>query len=427
MSQTKKAAKVSSGKGWATLSLIVFCVALVAFFFLGIKGTKLDKEGLYKLLPWVPTPYDGWQEAIKPSQDFGTTELIVLSPQGEASQEDLTASAKVLSDRLHALGLLETVVNQKEGKLSFSYAKGGVSEEDLGKILQTGAFTFEDDDGNAFLTDEDLDQAGFYPSDETMQNFALSFQFNEESAEVFTQKTEEMIGQNLSINMDGMNVVTASVGSKLEGGASIPGFSYEDAVFYTLLMRSGRLPVHFNAPEVVESPALMGENAQTVSVYILWGLVLIAALALTVRYRLTGFLGSVALLCTFCLSWFAVALTQRNYSVTTILTVVGATILSLYGIQAVFGGMEKDMEHGRSPVQAMRAAYKLEGMAVLEVHLLALLLAVGFIIFDAGAIGSGMRLLAMLLVISMVSVFVILRMLVTCTQLVSANSSRKEV
>jgi preprotein translocase subunit SecD len=424
MSQTKKAVRQNSGKGWAALTLVVFCVVLIAFFFLGIKGTKLDKEGLYKLLPWVPTPYQGWQEAIKPSQDFGATELVVLTPQGEASPEDLAASAQVLRERLTSLGLLEMVINQEDGKLSFSYAQGGINEKDLEKILQTGAFTFEDGNGNVFLTDKDIAQAGFYPSDETMQNFALSFQFDEEGGKVFTQKSEELIGQNLSITMDGVNVVTASVGSKLEGGASIPGFTYEDALLYTLLMRSGRLPVSFEAPMVSQGTALMGENAQAVSVYILWGLVLIVALAFTVRYRLTGFLGGVTLLCTFGLSWFAVALLARSYSVTTIITVLGAMVLSVYGIQAVFGGMESDMANGRSAVQAMRSAYKSEGMAALEVHILALLLAVGFIIFDAGAIGLGMRLFAVLLVISMVSVFLILRLLVTCAQQLLPSSAK---
>ena len=58
MAKKKKTGKklTVNRKAVAALTLAVALVLTVIFVALGITGRKIDSQGLYNLLPWLPTP-----------------------------------------------------------------------------------------------------------------------------------------------------------------------------------------------------------------------------------------------------------------------------------------------------------------------------------------------------------------------------------
>ena len=92
MAKNKKTGKkfAVNRKAVAALTLAVALALTVIFVTLGITGRKMDAQGLYNLLPWLPTPSQTskWREALVPDAGLGETLVSSLSPsvEGEASR-----------------------------------------------------------------------------------------------------------------------------------------------------------------------------------------------------------------------------------------------------------------------------------------------------------------------------------------------------
>ena len=52
----------------SALTIIVVLALSIAFVTLGVTGRKMDAQGLYNLLPWLPTPGEStnWRQALVP-------------------------------------------------------------------------------------------------------------------------------------------------------------------------------------------------------------------------------------------------------------------------------------------------------------------------------------------------------------------------
>ena len=100
----------------ALVTVVVLFLLTAVSCFLGIKGQKLDSIGLYKLLPWMPTPSEKfeWRTALVPGADFGTTDAISFTIN-EGNEEEKAEMARVLSSRLSNYGLTSFSVEENEG------------------------------------------------------------------------------------------------------------------------------------------------------------------------------------------------------------------------------------------------------------------------------------------------------------------------
>ena len=86
------------------VTLAVALILTLAAGTLGLSGMKLDGEGLYKLLAWMPTPsqQSDWRQALVPGADFGPTmvqeyDAAPLTEAETVSPAQLEKTAEVLA------------------------------------------------------------------------------------------------------------------------------------------------------------------------------------------------------------------------------------------------------------------------------------------------------------------------------------------
>lgn len=410
--QTKRGA---NRKGIAALTLAVLLALSVAFGYFGVTGKKLDSEGLYKLLPWIPTPVESsqWQEALVPGADFGANTVYQLVPSDKDAAGE---TAKALTKRLAALKLTGTAVEQKEdGNLALTLPDGALSDESLKLLTSVGEYTFADPDGVDFLTGEHIAKAGVVP-DREQKNWLLSFEFDAEGKQIFADKTTELVGKSIMLKKDGVTLIQPGIQQPLtEGGASIPGFTFEQGYMHSLLMQSGKLPTVLTVGDKAAGVPLMGEGAMNKLVMGMWCAFALVCLYLIVRYRLAGLIAGWVLALTLGFNWLFAALVKSGFTVSTLVGVLVSFVLGVYGVLIIYQGMQNDLQNGRAARQAMKESYASSGHVALDVYAAMLLLSLVLIIIDNGVIGRFMRVLAIGLCVDLVMIHILLRVMLSET------------
>lgn len=415
MAKTAQTQRGVNRKAVAALTLAVLLVLSAAFGFFGVKGQKLDQQGLYKLLPWIPTPTERfeWREALKPGADFGenTVYQYTAEPADQAGE-----TAKALSRRLSVMKLAGASVEQGEnGSLALTLPDGALSDESLKLLTGVGDYSFAGPDGVDFLSGNHITRASIAP-DQQGNTWFITFELDAEGKQIFADKTTELVGQSIMLKMDGTTLVQPGIQEPLtEGGASIPGFTFEQGYMHSLLMQSGKLPAALTAGEKAPGAPLMGEGSMKKLVLGMWCIFALVAAYLISRYRLAGFVGAWALALVLGLNWLFAALLGSGFTVATLVGVLTSFALAFYGVLVLFRGMQSDLRNGRAARQALKDAYATSGHIALDVYAAMLLLSVVLIILNNGVIGQFMRVLAVGLIIDLAGVHILLRVLLNET------------
>lgn len=412
----KKKATVNR-KAVAALTLVVALVLSAAFITLGVTGRKMDAQGLYNLLPWLPTPGENtkWRQALVPGAglDDGVITLLAPATEGEASQEDLKAAARVLVKRLNDFGWADTAVLIKDGKLEITLPKSADVPYLKTLLTAQGAYTFETPDGEAFMTGENVTAAGFGYADQTGQNIALSMSFDSFGKEAFGTKTKELSGQNITLKRDGEVLVSPSIGEAItQGTVSIPGFTMESARENAVLLRSGALPFALTQEgDSLPGQALLLGESKDLLIYAFVAVLAILALYLIARFRIGGLLASWMLLIQLALSYFFAALISAGYTVLTLSAIYSALLVSFFAVNNLFLGIQDDARQGRSIRQAIKEGYAGKGHTSLDVYAGLLLLAIVFIMMDQGIIKMFSEVFAIALLLGLIIIHLVLRLL----------------
>jgi len=400
----------------SALTIIVVLALSIAFVTLGVTGRKMDAQGLYNLLPWLPTPGEStnWRQALVPGAGLDDSVVVLLSPAGsEAGEEELKAATRVLVKRLGDFGWADTAVQVKEGKLEVTLPKS--ADVDYLKTLLTakGEYTFETPEGEVFMTGENVTTAGFGYADQSGQNIALSMVFDSFGKDAFGTKTGELSGQNITLKRDGEVVVSPSIGEAItQGMVSIPGFTLDSARENAVLLRSGALPFAL-AQEGDSLPGqalLLGESKDLI-IYAFVAVLAILALYLIARFRLGGLIAAWMLLMQLALSYFFAALIGAGYTVLTLSAIYAALLVSFFAVNNLFLAIQEDARQGRSIRQAIKEGYAGKGHASLDVFAGLLLLFIVFIMMDQGIIKMFSEVIAIGLLLGLIIVHLVLRLL----------------
>lgn len=410
--------QANNNKALSAITLVVLLIVTVAFLLLGVTGRKLDSEGLYKLLPWIPTPTSRfeWREALVPGADFGETETYTYTSLAKDTAE-FDATVSILSARVAQMGSTGVALDEQDGnKLLLTLPKGVYTPETISQLSSVGHYAFADGEGNDFLDGSHITNANIAPADQTMQNWYLSFELDEEGKKIFGDKTTELVGQNVLLKKDGITLMQANIGEPLtEGGASLPGFTYEDAFVNALLMRSGALPADLGEAEAQVGAPMLGEATAKNALIGLWATAAVICVGLILKYRLAGIIAAWALVAELGLLWFFAALMKVGFTVSSLLAITVTFALAVYGVLVVYQGMAGDLARGRAAKQALKESYSTFGHVALDVFVPLFILSLVLIIMDSGVIGQFFRMLAVGMLVNMAAVFIILRVLLSNT------------
>ncbi|TSC80068.1 MAG: preprotein translocase subunit SecD [Parcubacteria group bacterium Gr01-1014_29] len=303
------------------MSALKIRILAVALLLLGILAGIFALPGTFAFLPDIP---------YRLGLDLqGGTHLVYQAdvsnvPAGEVN-ESMAGLRDVIERRVNAFGVSEPVVQVEEAgndqRLIVELAGVREISEAIRLIGETPFLEFRTErpaeERQAILEAQAaggrmMEDAYFVPTDLTgkyLERADVSFgqtaiqslvtlRFNEEGARIFEKLTEENVGKQLAIYLDGFPISAPVVQQKITGGqAQITGnFTIEEARDLVRRLNSGALPVPIVLVSQQSVEASLGRVELTRSLNAgVYGL-LAVALFMILWYRLPGLMAVIALL-----------------------------------------------------------------------------------------------------------------------------------
>lgn len=419
MQKNVKKNSKTSVRALAALTLCVLLLLSAAFIYFGVNGAALDREGLKKLMPWIPTVLQDkveWKKALVPDIDYAAHDVYALSiaPADEVGGVEKNASvAKVLSKRIADMGLA-LFLTEQEGKYALLAQKGAVSKAQLDLLTQKGEVNLLDAQGVSFLSGKYIESASFGASDQRGTSWSVIFSLNEEGKKIYAEKHSSLAGKQISLQIDGKIISSKVLEAQVAPDSLIvmPNLTQQLAFESAMLMRSGALPFEALASEAKEESALFGEKALDRTLLLLTVFVAAVALILIGTFRLSGVIATWTLLLSIGFNWFLAAVMKLNFSLYILLTVTGLTMLCMYVVISLFAGMGEDLRYGRSVKTALKASYKKAGSVGTGIHAALILLSLLAVLVDNhGLNGQVLLFVAVGTICSLLFVQVLLRAL----------------
>ncbi len=261
---------------------------------------------------------------IHPGLDLqGGAQLVYELDTSALAEEDRADAAEgvrnVMEQRINALGVAEPVIqaSQVGERDAVIVELPGVDDVEQAKSLigRTAELDFWRPQGEGDQPAENPFLPEYVPSELTgadlrraqvvfdqSQGVGLSepqvqVDFNETGTEKFRQLTEQYVGQQIAIVLDGVPVSAPVVQTVIPDGTAIisGGFTLEEAKELTIQLNAGALPVPVTlVEERTIGPSLGEQSVQTSLVAGLVGLLLVGVF-MTLYYRFIGFLATIAL------------------------------------------------------------------------------------------------------------------------------------
>ncbi len=404
-----------------TKSIVALAIMLVLTLFFGIVGVTgmpLTADGLYKLLPWIPTTNaDAWPESISLGLDLRGgvyVEYSAEAPEGNDADFSslLDATVSAIQSRLTDKGYAESTV-QVLGTNGIRVEIPDVDDpsEILNLIGEPALLEFKDPDGNTFMTGSDvrLAQATYYDGE-----WGVSFQLTSEGTALFAEMTSNHIGETLSIYLDGEELMSPTVQSAITGGSGqITGnFSQERAQTIAAQIQSGALPLNLTQQKVDTVSATLGDDALSTSVLAaIIGILLVMAIMIF-RYRMNGVIASWAL-CIYIIVLFWVLAVFPGIQLT--LPGIAGIILGIgMAVDAnvvIYERFNEEVRAGRSLAVARKTGFKNALSAIIDANVTTIIAAIVLMIFGTGSVQGFAKTLLLGVIVSMFSALLITRFL----------------
>ena len=419
----RRRAKLSKRAG-AIIALSVALVLTLVVGYLGFNGCWLDGRGLYKLKSWMPTTdINNWPEPISLGLDLkgGVYVEYIATMDDELREQGFTmdglmdSTIGVITNRLTEKGYPESTVS-KVGDDRIRVEIPDVSDPDavLELIGTPAKLEFLDPDGNVFMEGRDL-KAAYRTVDESSKP-AIGFTLTEEGTKLFGEMTQNSIGRVLTIQLDGQELMSATVNTAIWGGSGIitGNFTEEYAETVATQIQSGSLPLDLVEDQRDTISASLGINALGSSVLAAVIGIAIVMLIMILRYRLCGVVASWAL-CVYILIVFLLIAVVPGIQLT--LPGIAGIILGIgMAVDAnvvIFERVREEIRKGRPTVHAVRIGFKNAMSAVLDANVTTIIAAAVLLFKGTGSVqGFGITLLLGVLT-SMLSAILVTRFLLT--------------
>ncbi|NOT45398.1 MAG: protein translocase subunit SecD [Acidobacteria bacterium] len=216
---------------------------------------------------------------------------------------------------------------------------------------------------------------------------AVSFTLNAEGARRFGQATEQNIGRQLAIVLDGQVQSAPMIQSRITSDGRITGsFTQEEVQNLALILRSGALPASLTyLEERTIGPSLGADSIRSGVIASLVGLVLIILFMLT-YYKLSGVNAVVALVFNLVI---LIGLMSYIGAVMTLPGIAGFVLTMGIGVDSnvlIFERIKEEIEAQRGVRAAINSGFSRVFITLLDTHIAALISAAFLFQFGTGPI-----------------------------------------
>jgi len=253
----------------------------------------------------------------------------------------------------------------------------------------------------ASVTGRDLKSA--YPSRDENGRPAVTFSLTTDGSQRFARVTEENIGKQLAIILDGKIQSAPAIHTRISDPGIIQGgpggFAPQEAQDLALILRSGSLPASLiYLQEDLIGPSLGADSIQA-GILAAAVALLVVVLFMVSYYRLSGVNAAVAMILNIvvllgAMAYFGVTLTLPG--------IAGITLTVGVGIDShvvIFERIREELPAGKTAVSAVTIGFDRVFVTLVDTHLAALISAAFLFLFGTGPVKG----FAVTLVIGLVS------------------------
>ena len=354
-----------------------------------------------------------FEQTIKKGLDLkgGVSVLEQVDSKSKVDQATIDRTIKMLTTRINKQGVSETtIVQEDKDKIRIDIPGEKDTTSILTTLAKSGKLEFRNPDKSVILTGDDVKKATAVTNQDN-GTFEVSLDFNAAGATKFSNATEKLIGQSMSIYLDEDLVETASVNKIINGGSAVITNmkSMDEAQRVADIITSGALPVSLKNVSADVVGASLGAEAFPNSIKA--GIIGIAIVMLFMLfyYRLPGLIADIALL-------LYVVLVLYTYST------VGV-VLSLSGIAAflltvgmavdanvlIFERTKEELKSGKSIKSAIDEGFKRAFSSIFDSNITTLISGVVLYIFGTGSVKGFALTLMIGVVLSMFTALTVTR------------------
>lgn len=354
-----KTRKPMSSKSKGLIGLVLLLALTVFVSCLAIGGMKLDSEGINVLLPWVPVTAENWPASLPRSRALGGGTYLEYTVEGE----DAENAVNVLKARLNERGINDSSVTLRDGAVRVELPE--LDETVLASVKKllnaNGKFEFRTEDGNVFMTGDDIRQANVGYADQNYSSFALGLTTTDEGKQKLADATTEHANGSIAIYRDGAVLIDAGVGGQAftTGQISVPlGMDMLDTLNVAIQMNNGSFEAKLTEKAAGSLNEDGGSGAQVW--LIVAGVLLLAALVvLVIRGKLSGVAAIWAVWCAVMLIMFLFAtIILSAVTVGCIIAILLGIALAAYVTYIRVDAIAKAVQESGSAKQAVKLGFR---------------------------------------------------------------------
>lgn len=350
----------------------------------------------------------------------------------DVSKDDMQQLVTVLDQRVNELGVSEPII-QLEGEDRIIVELAGVDDPEaaIELIGKTAKLEFRDPNGDVILTGDMLETATaqvnpapVLPREKNM----VALKFNAEGTKLFSEATQRLLHQTISIYLDDELIQAPTVQSHIPNGEAVisGGFeTLEDAAEIAALLRGGALPVNLEILSKSTVGPTLGADSLEKSLNAAAIGFIILLLYLLAYYRLPGAWAGVSLVFyTLILLWvmYLMKVTLTLTSIAGFILTVGMAVDSNI---IIYERIREELFHGKSLKASIDAGFKRALWTILDSNITTLIAAVVLYFFGTGTIKGFALTLAIGLVASLFTAITFTRYMLRCTSNINALSNKK--
>lgn len=216
----------------------------------------------------------------------------------------------------------------------------------------------------------------------------IAFELSPEGSDRFAKVTEENVGRNLAIQLDGVVRSAPRIKSRIGGGRGIieGGFTLEEAKDLALVLRSGALPAPLKIiNKNVVGPSLGADTVKKGAYAAMIGTLLVL-IYMAVYYRVSGLIANMALLFNLLLLMGFMAWSGSTLTLPGIAGIVLTMGMSVDANVLIFERIREELRAGKTIRASVDAGYKNALFAIVDSAVTTLIAAAVLFQFGTGPI-----------------------------------------
>jgi len=324
-------------------------------------------------------------------------------------QSKLDGTMKVFRTRLDAKNFTEATISQQgEDKIRVEIPINDTNKAqdpyEVAEYIGTPAkILVLDPDGNTIIEGKDFTSSK--PMVDNNGNYIVSFTLSDDGKKKFGDATTDLVGQNLTITLDGTSISVAEVKEPItDGKGQIEGgFTKEECQNLALQIQSGALPLDLSENEVRSITATLGDTALQTSV--MAGLIGLAILFIfmIIMYRTAGVAADLALIGYTALVVFVISLFEVQLTLPGIAGIILGIGMAVDANVIIFERFRDEYSAGKSTRAALKSGFHKAFSSIADANVTTIIAAIVLAIFGTGPIKGFAYTLAISIIVSMFS------------------------